>query len=97
MSTRLDGTDKIVHVRFWAGDEAVPSPDGKRVALTRGDNVYVAALPMYPTTPPLDLEVEGGAMVPLLGDTFFFQPSTEVYQFRSVGALASAGLAVRLW
>jgi len=61
VSTRLDGTDKVVHLRFWAGDEAVPSPDGRRVALTRSDNIYVAALPMFTAT-PIDLEMEAGAL-----------------------------------
>ena len=61
VSTRLDGTDKVVHLRFWAGNEAIPSPNGRRVALTRSDNIYVAAVPMFTAT-PIDLEMEAGAL-----------------------------------
>lgn len=60
-SIRLDGSDKQVHLRFNPGDEAVVSPDGRRVAITRGDNVYVTVLPMYtPTT--IDYTFEGGPL-----------------------------------
>ncbi|MEP7346838.1 MAG: amidohydrolase family protein, partial [Gemmatimonadaceae bacterium] len=60
-SIRLDGTDKTVHLRFLAGDEGVPSPDGKRVALTRGDNLWVTALPTYTLT-PIDLDLDSPAL-----------------------------------
>jgi Tol biopolymer transport system component len=59
VSMRLDGSDKQVHLRFNPGDEAAVSPDGGRVAITRGDNVYVTQLPVYtPTT--IDYTFEGG-------------------------------------
>ena len=46
---------------------------------------------------PLTLELEAGAVVPLTRDKFFFQPNTEIYRFRSAGALGSLGLALRFW
>ena len=49
VSVKLDGTDRRVHMTFPYADEAVPSPDGKWVAFSEGDNVYVAPLPWLGT------------------------------------------------
>ena len=59
ISIRLDGSDRQVHLRFNPGDEAVISPDGGRVALTRGDNLYVTQLPKYAIA-PVDYTFESG-------------------------------------
>jgi Tol biopolymer transport system component len=61
VSFRLDGTDKIVHLRFNPGDEAALSPDGTRVAITRGDNVFVTRLPRFGLT-PVDYNFEAGPL-----------------------------------
>lgn len=106
MSIRLDGTDKVVHLRFWAGDEAVPSPDGRRVAITRGGNVYVAALPRYAAA-PVDLELDSPA-VPAIrltrdgGDFLGWQDSTTLVWSnamrvlrRSAGGVAPGDTGIR--
>src|SRR5690606_10021108 len=45
ISVTRDGLDERTHVLIPDADEAVVSPDGRRVAFQAGDNVYVAALP----------------------------------------------------
>ena len=45
VSVRLDGLDRRVHMTFPYADEAVPSPDGRWVAFSEGDNVYLTPLP----------------------------------------------------
>lgn len=45
VSVRMDGSDRRVHLTFPWADEAAPSPDGRHVAFSEGDNVYVTALP----------------------------------------------------
>ena len=45
VSMRMDGSDRRVHLTFPWADEAAPSPDGRHVAFSEGDNVYVTALP----------------------------------------------------
>lgn len=44
-SVRLDGLDIRAHARIPYADEAALSPDGRRVAFQRGDNIYLAPLP----------------------------------------------------
>jgi len=73
ISVKLDGSDKRVHVTFPYADEAVPSPDGKWVAFSEGDNVYLSPLPFAgagkepthidrkkPRLPVTQLSFEGG-------------------------------------
>ena len=54
VSVRLDGTDRrtlaSISAETW---EAVPSPDGKWVAWTTREDVYVAALPFSPEPPKI--------------------------------------------
>ncbi len=45
MSVRPDGFDERRHMVLDAVDEASPSPDGKWLAFSRGDNVHLAPLP----------------------------------------------------
>lgn len=49
VSVRPDGSDERTHLIFPYADEAVPSPDGRRVAFQEGDNIFVTALPMFGT------------------------------------------------
>ena len=74
VSVRLDGTDKKQHLRFTAVDEVVPSPDGSQAALVKSDNVWIVALPPFPTTvadivfdspaiPVKQLSTEGGSYI----------------------------------
>jgi Tol biopolymer transport system component/imidazolonepropionase-like amidohydrolase len=60
-SVRLDGTDKRVHMRFVPVEEVVPSPDLKHVAFARRENIVVAAMPDFTTT-PIELSFESGAV-----------------------------------
>jgi Tol biopolymer transport system component len=60
-SVRLDGTDRKSYFRFVPVDEVIPSPDGKRVAFARRENIVVAELPEFVTS-PIDLSFEGGAV-----------------------------------
>ena len=45
VSVKPDGSDRRVHLTFPFADEAAPSPDGRFVAFSEGDNVYLTALP----------------------------------------------------
>ena len=74
VSVRLDGTDKKQHLRFTSVDEVVPSPDGSQAALVKSDNVWIVALPPFPTTvadvafdspaiPVKQLSTEGGSYI----------------------------------
>ena len=45
VSVAPDGSDRRVHLTFPHADEAAPSPDGRWVAFSEGDNVYLTALP----------------------------------------------------
>jgi len=45
VSVDVDGHDRRVHLTFNAADEIVPSPDGRRLAVIRRDDVYVLPLP----------------------------------------------------
>jgi Tol biopolymer transport system component/imidazolonepropionase-like amidohydrolase len=62
VSVRLDGTDKKRHLRLPQVPELVPSPDGRWVAFTSRDNVYVAALPDTLTKEPPDVSPKEGAV-----------------------------------
>jgi Tol biopolymer transport system component/imidazolonepropionase-like amidohydrolase len=62
VSISLDGLQRTVLYRLWAGDEAIPSPDGTRLALWRSENFYVVPLPQY-AAEPIDLDL-GAAAVP---------------------------------
>jgi Tol biopolymer transport system component/imidazolonepropionase-like amidohydrolase len=44
-SIRLDGTDRVEHLKFKFADEIVPSPDGRWAAYTEQFNAYLTALP----------------------------------------------------
>lgn len=45
VSVALDGTDRRAHARFKYVEEAVVSPDGRRLAFVSMDDVYVTDLP----------------------------------------------------
>ena len=60
-SIRLDGTDRKGLFRFVPVDEVIPSPDGRRVAFARRENIVVAELPEFITS-PIDLSFDGGAV-----------------------------------
>ncbi len=60
-SIRLDGTDKKGHLRFVPVDEVIPSPAGTHVAFARRENIVVAEIPQY-TTSPIELSFESGAL-----------------------------------
>jgi Tol biopolymer transport system component/imidazolonepropionase-like amidohydrolase len=62
VSVRLDGTDKTRHLRLPDVAELVPSPDGRWVAFTSRDNVYVAAVPDTLTKEPADVSPKEGAV-----------------------------------
>lgn len=49
VSVELDGSDRRVHMTFPYADEAVPSPDGRWVAFSEGDNVYLTPFPFAGT------------------------------------------------
>lgn len=55
VSVKTDGTDRRVHVVFPYADEAVASSDGRSLAFSEGDNVYLLAFPAAGTAgkPPL--------------------------------------------
>ena len=55
------GTMKVSVLSALPGSEISPalSPDGTRLAITRGDNVFVTQLPRYTPT-PVDYTFEGG-------------------------------------
>ncbi|MBW8873936.1 MAG: PD40 domain-containing protein [Acidobacteria bacterium] len=60
VSVRLDGTDRKRHLRFPAVSDVVPSPDGRWVAFTSRDNVYVAALPEIVLAEPPEAKLAEG-------------------------------------
>jgi Tol biopolymer transport system component/imidazolonepropionase-like amidohydrolase len=45
VSVRPDGSDRKTHAQIHKAGSAVVSPDGRRVAFTQGNNVYLAPLP----------------------------------------------------
>lgn len=54
VSVRLDGTDKRTHANISAETyEAIPSPDGKWIAFSVREDVYVAALPLSSEIPSI--------------------------------------------
>lgn len=63
ISVRLDGSDKHALARFKYVEEAVPSPDGKRVAFVSMDDVYVMDMPARGEQ-PLEIDLDKPA-VPL--------------------------------
>lgn len=60
-SIRLDGTDRREHITTTALDEIVPSPDGRRVAFVRREQVIVAALPPLVSS-AIELDLDNGAV-----------------------------------
>lgn len=65
VSIRLDGTDARHILRFPASDQLLPSPDGKWVAFTSRDNVYLTAFPAATLKEPPEINLKEGA-VPVL-------------------------------
>ena len=55
ISIRLDGSDKKTHVRLPVTSEVSPSPDGRWVAFTSRDNVYLGAWPPAKTAETVEL------------------------------------------
>ncbi len=63
VSTKLDGSDRRVHVVLPWADEAAPSPDGRWLAFQEGDNVYVQPLPLMGTgRTPVHIEKRHGRL-----------------------------------
>lgn len=60
-SARLDGFDKIQHLKFTYAEEIVPSPDGKWAVYTEQFNAYLTALPGNGRK-PITISGEGGAV-----------------------------------
>ncbi|MDZ4805569.1 MAG: hypothetical protein SGI90_11980, partial [Candidatus Eisenbacteria bacterium] len=60
-SVRVDGLDKIEHLKFTYADEVVPSPDGRWAAYTEQFNAYLTALPGSGRK-PITIAGEGGAV-----------------------------------
>jgi Tol biopolymer transport system component len=92
----LDGRDREILYKVFPGDEAIPSPDGKRIAIWRSENFYVAPMPRF-TANPIELSFAGGA-VPVTrvtrngadwgawldNDTFAWGSATKIYK-RNLG------------
>jgi hypothetical protein len=63
VSVAADGSDRRVHMTFPFADEAVPSPDGRRVAFQQGGNVYLVPLLSQMTDgKPVHVELRGGKL-----------------------------------
>ena len=62
VSVRLDGTDRVAHLRLPPVDDVVPSPDGQWVVFTSRDNVYVTALPGIVLKEPPEVGIKEGAV-----------------------------------
>jgi len=62
VSVRLDGTDRISHLRLPPVDDVVPSPDGQWVVFTSRDEVYVTALPGIVLKEPAEVGIKEGAV-----------------------------------
>jgi imidazolonepropionase-like amidohydrolase len=62
VSVRLDGTDKKRLLRLPVVAELVPSPDGRWLAFTSRDNVYVAAVPPVLTKEPAEVSLKEGSV-----------------------------------
>ena len=62
VSVRLDGTDRVSHLRFPPVDDVVPSPDNQWVVFTSRDNVYVTALPGVVLKEPPEVGLKEGAV-----------------------------------
>ena len=70
VSVRLDGTDKRALLRLPPADELVPSPDGRWLAFTARDQIYVTAIPPAQVEPVPEVTVkDGGVPVWLLSET----------------------------
>lgn len=59
VSVRLDGLDRMEHLKFTYAEEVFPSPDGQWAAYTEQNNAYLTALPMNGKR-TLDISGEGG-------------------------------------
>ncbi len=62
VSVRLDGTDKKRLLRLPAAGDLVPAPDGRWLAFTSRDNVYVTAIPDTLTREPAEVALTEGAV-----------------------------------
>lgn len=60
-SVKLDGTDRVEHLRTSGAEEIFPSPDGRWVAYRQSHNAYVAEMPMLSRI-SVSLGEEGGAV-----------------------------------
>ncbi len=70
VSTRLDGTDKRTHLRLPPVDDFEPSPDGRWLAFTLRDQIYVTAIPPTQLDPAPEVGVkESGVPLWLLSET----------------------------
>jgi hypothetical protein len=47
--------------------------------------------------PPISLELQAGALVPLTRKTFYFQPTSEIYEPPPVAGFGGVGAGVRIW
>jgi Tol biopolymer transport system component len=58
-----DGTGRREHISLPTADESVPSPDGKWLAFSEGDNVYLTAMPWIGTGgDPVSPNRRGGSL-----------------------------------
>ncbi len=55
-STRLDGTDRKIHLIFPEASQAIASPDGEWAAFTVRGNAYLAAIPRTSEAITIDLD-----------------------------------------
>lgn len=62
VSIRLDGSDKRTHVRLPVTSEVQPSPDGRWIAFTSRDEVYLGAWPPAKTAETVELALEGSPL-----------------------------------
>ena len=70
VAVRLDGTDKRALLRLPPADELQPSPDGRWLAFSVRDQIYVTAIPPTQIEPTAEVTVkEGGVPVWLLSET----------------------------
>lgn len=62
VSIRLDGSDKKTHLRLPVSTEVSPSPDGRWVAFTSRDEVYLGAWPPAKTAETVELALESSPL-----------------------------------
>ncbi|HEX7330393.1 MAG TPA: amidohydrolase family protein [Pyrinomonadaceae bacterium] len=87
-SVKLDGSDPRIHTGFQFADEIAVSPDGKWVAFTESDNVYLMRLPQSAAADPpprVDKSNPGSGVkqLSLEGGLFPHWVNAEILEFTS--------------